>query len=170
MGYNIKNSIDRAIKLMRRANDYDDYVSLKIAPFPKGCCCFHCWPETWRSVNEYIYPQGPIEDEGDVLLKENGKEFVLECHESGPEIVIIATVSIALVTAIINLIATLVSALRKDRKCPTKIRIIKKKLTKGKVNEEEIIEMDLTASANSFEKQKRDIENAVKESLLQNRS
>ena len=77
MQTNITNSINRAVKLMGATKNYEDYISIKIAPVPQSCCCFHCWPKTWHVVNSHISPCGPLEDEGDVLVRTDGEKYVL---------------------------------------------------------------------------------------------
>jgi hypothetical protein len=110
------NSVDRAIKLLNTPRSYADYISFKIKPVSSECCCFHHWPETWDVVNDYIYPDGPIEDEGDALIRRDGTQFVLECHESGPEIVVFlgAVVSIVLINSVVDLISVILRTRQKE--------------------------------------------------------
>lgn len=142
MNKKLENSLDRAILLLKTPKNYDDYISIKIQPINGGCCCFHCWPETWDKVNEHISPYGPLEDEGVVLLTQGDAKYVLECHESGPEIIVLAAASLALIKPIIELITVLLKGAQKEsRKCVTKMKITKRYFTKGQVKEEEIMEI-----------------------------
>jgi len=91
-------SIQRAAALLSYSGGPSAFVIIKLEPEPRSCCCFHCWPETWSTINRHIAPLGPIKDEEDVLIKHDDHEFVLECHESGPEIIVylgLATASLA---------------------------------------------------------------------------
>jgi len=103
-----QRSIARAAVLLGKIADAKDFTILKLLPDPRGCCCFHCWPHTWAAINDFIAPDGPIPDEGDVPIHVGESEYVLECHESGPEIVVylgMATASIALIKSVVDLIA-----------------------------------------------------------------
>ncbi len=166
MNINLKRNIDRAINLMDAPADYEDYLSIKIKPVPRSCCCFHCWPETWNDINKYIVPFGPLEDEGDVLIDKENEKFVLECHESGPEIILylaLGTASITLVRSIIELITTLVKALEKERrKTPGKLEIIKRRQIRGEIEEEEIMKVDFPLSDDTIERLNENIRNAIK--------
>lgn len=145
--------------------DYDNYISIKVEPDPKRCCCFHCWPETWAFVNKFIYPYGPLKDEGDVLININNEKFVLECHESGPEVVAylgLGTASILLTKSIIELIVAMLKSLEKEKhKRPSTIKIIKRRQMKGKVKEENIISIDLPLRKDVIKK----LNDSIKESL-----
>lgn len=146
MNTNLKKSIDRAVVLMNMPARYEDYISIKIQPIPSECCCFRCWPKTWSIVNDYISPCGPLKDEGDVLIEKNNEKFVLECHESGPEIVCCVAASVSLISNIINLIITLLKARQTEhRKGTTKLKIIKRRLFKN-LKEEKIMEIDFPLS------------------------
>ncbi|VVB96325.1 Uncharacterised protein [uncultured archaeon] len=165
MSLNLKRSIDRAIDLMNTSADYEDYISIKIKPAEGGCCCFHCWPETWITVNKYIYPCGPIKDEGDVLIDKNNVKFVLECHESGPEIIVylgLGTASIVLAKSVIDLITTLLKTRQNEvRNRSGKFKIIRRSQIKGQVEEEEIMELDLPLSEDIIKKLNDNIQNAI---------
>lgn len=154
MNKNLKKSLDRAIKLLNTPKDYENYISIKIKPVNGGCCCFHCWPKTWEIINEYIYPFGPLKDEGDVLIDKMNEKFVLECHESGPEIVAyLKTISIDLIKSIIELIITLLKAFQNEKhKSTLKFKIIKRCFQKGQIEEEKIMELDLPLSNDVIKK------------------
>ena len=124
------------------ANAIDDVVSLRIEPEPKMCCCSHCWPLVWQRVNERIHPQGPVQHDGRVLLQIGDERLVLESHESGPEIVIILAASINLVSAVLNLVVMICNSLSKDKKCPSRVNVVKRKFLKGRVSEEIILQVD----------------------------
>lgn len=146
----MKRSIDRAISLLKTPADYNKYASIKIRPSVPGCCCFHCWPKTWVAINEHISPCGPLQDEGDVLIKSDDEKYVLECHESGPEIVYyigLGTASVLLVKSVLELIAALLKYLEKDKgKTIGSIKIIRRRIINNKTNEEQIIEINLPLS------------------------
>jgi len=98
MEVQMERSINRAVKLLGTPQEYDKYLSIKLYP-PHGCCCSHCWPETWRAVNSFISPYGHVCHEGDAVIGDGDDKFVLESHESGPEIIVylaLATASTAL--------------------------------------------------------------------------
>ena len=130
--------------------DYEKYVAIKITSTGDNCCCFHCWPETWSAVNKYIYPYGPLQDEGDTVIKKDNEKFVLECHESGPEIVVCLAASINLLSAVVNLIVTLLKARQNESKTGSAIlRITRHYQVKNKQVEENIIELALPISSNA---------------------
>jgi len=161
-------SIQRAITLLNNFGQEEDFVILKLQPESRSCCCFHCWPVTWSEVNRYLLPQGPIEDESDVLVVHNGDEFVLECHESGPEIVVylgLATASILLVKSIVDLLTTFIKALQKEhRKAPSQVKLTCRRLRKGKVEEELLAELDFPLSTDITEM----LNSQVRKSLQRN--
>jgi len=143
----------------------ENHISLKIEC--ESCCCSHCWPEVWRKVNESIHPQGPIVHEGRVEVKVGiGESFILEQHESGPEIIALTTASIALVTAIVSLISTMLHNLPRERKCPDRIKFVKRKTVGKELSEEVMIEInakDLGSDIkNKFE---QDINKIITEAL-----
>ena len=163
----LKKSFDRAIDLLDTPPEYENYISIKIKPTHRGCCCFHCWPKTWDVINEYIFPCGPLEDEGDVLINKNNEKFVLECHESGPEIIVylgFCTASIVLIKSIIDLITTFLKTLQNGhQKHPGQLKIIKRYQIKGQVEEEEIIEIELPLSDDITKKLNDNIRNVLEE-------
>lgn len=150
----LKASIDRAIALLGTEPNYEAYTCLKITPEGGGCCCFHCWPHTWGTVNREIQPFGPLKDEGDVLIETGDGKFVLECHESGPEIVVImttATVGFLLIKSIIELVTTILKSKSKDiRRKTNKLIITKRTFTGPHYREDRIIEVDLPADKTSL--------------------
>ena len=158
MNNNLKRSIDRAIGLMNTPADYESYISIKIKPVDGECCCLNHWQRTWTIVNDYIYPSGPVKNEGAVLIEKNKVRFVLECHESGPEVILylgIGTASIVLVKSIIDLITTLLKTRQNEYHSRSgRFKIIKHFQTKGQVEEEEIVEIDLPLSENIIKKLK----------------
>ena len=160
----MQKSIDRAIALLKTPKEYEKYISIKLSP-PSGCCCSDCWPTAWQRINSAIAPCGPIKHEGDALIKVSGDRFVLEQHESGPEIIIylaLATASATLVKSIIDLITTVIKSLSSgDRKQPPRIKISKRIIIKGKIQEEKLIEVDIPMSKDM----QRQLEETVAESL-----
>jgi hypothetical protein len=163
----LQKSIDRASALLKTPPDYEKYISIKLYP-PSGCCCSDCWPETWQTVNQSIYPCGPITHEGDALIEKDGNIFVLEQHESGPEILVylaLATASATLAKSVIDLITTIIKGLSTEhRKQPPRIKIVKRRLIKGNIEEEKLIEIDIPVS-NKIEKQ---LEEKIKQALNKN--
>jgi hypothetical protein len=119
---NYVNSVDRAIKLLKTSSHYSDYISIKIVPDHSGCCCLNHWSTTWQIIDEYIHPDGPIRsggirNEGDALIHQNDAQFVLECHETGPEIVIYLgaiAITAGLIKSVADLIAVILNARLED--------------------------------------------------------
>ena len=109
----MQKSIDRATALLKTPKDYEKYISIKLSPLNISCCCSGCLHETWRIINEFIAPCGPVQHEGDALIEKDGNKFVLEQHESGPEIIVflaLATASLTLAKSIIDLISVIIKA------------------------------------------------------------
>jgi hypothetical protein len=167
MNNNLKRSIDRAIGLMNTPADYENYISIKIKPAVGECCCLNHWQRTWTIVNDYIYPYGPVKNEGAVLIEKNKVRFVLECHESGPEVILylgIGTASIVLVKSVIDLITTLLKTRQNEyHNRSGRFKIIKHFQTKGLVEEEEIVEIDLPLSEDIIKKLNDTIRNSIEE-------
>lgn len=115
---NYVNSVDRAIKLLKTPPCYSDYISIKISPDHSECCCLNHWSTSWQIVDQYIYPDGPIRsgsnrNEGDALIRQKDALFVLECHETGPEIVIYLgaiAITAVLIKSVADLIVVIVNA------------------------------------------------------------
>ena len=99
----------------------------------------------WETINNEIYPQGPIEHEGSAVLNIQNEQIVLEQHESGPELIAFLNS----VTAICNFIKLLFS-LSIDaftKKGATKIKITKKIITtKQKLVNEAVFEIESSKS------------------------
>ncbi len=113
-------------------------------------------------INQFIYPNGPVEHEGDAIIKKGKSEFVLESHESGFEIVALLDLikkSADCLKSIIELITVSIKALSKEkRKQPARIKITKRQITQGVANEENIIEIDIPIS--------QDTEKQIEEKLI----
>lgn len=145
---NVITSIERAQKLLNKTDIVEKYVSIKLKPMTGGCCCFHCWPRTWSEINREISNYGILEDEGDILIGDDNERFVLECHESGPEIIVYLGVGVAtlnFVTSIINIIYTIIKN-RQHEKVGAKFIITKRNLKKSKVIEETIMQISYPLS------------------------
>jgi hypothetical protein len=158
------SSIQRASALMNTPSNSDDYIILKITLDGGGCCCMHCWPETWRAVNRHIAPAGPIEHEGDVLLGDGDSLFVLQDHESGPEIVLYlggATALILMGKAVLELIMTILKSVIRDRKHQPRIKLVKRFVTKGEIEEEITMELDLPLSDETAKKLESQVNKAL---------
>ena len=113
--------------------------------------------------NQTIAPCGPIKHEGDALIKKDGNTFILEQHESGPEIVIylaLATASATLIKSVIDLITAIIKGLSGEhKKQPPRIKISKRQIIKGKVEEETLLEIDIPIS--------KDIQKQLEEKIKQ---
>ncbi len=145
-----RDSIQRAASLLNCLESPDDFVVLKLLGEPRGCCCFHCWPSTWAEINRYISPQGPIPDEGDALIQTKDGDYVLECHESGPEIVVylgVVTASLVLTKSVIDLVTTFLKTLQKERhKALSGVKLSHRRVTKGKTEDEILLEISFPVS------------------------
>jgi hypothetical protein len=147
------------------SNTHSEVVSIRIEPdFKTCCCCSHCWPLVWQQINEYIHPQGPVEHEGRVLLKIGDEHLVLESHESGPEIIMLVATSINLVTAVINLVTMICISLSKERKRPSRISIVKRRLVKKKVSEEIVLQIDMAGPTS--DRDMANLEKTIRKTLL----
>lgn len=75
------------------------------------------------------------------------RTYVLECHESGPEIIVylgVTTASLLLIKSVIDLITTLLKALQNERENPPRtLEIIRRRQIEGKIDEEEIMRIAL---------------------------
>lgn len=148
MGIDVSNrcGIKRAAALLQRPSNDKDFITLKLIPAQRRCCCFHCWPVTWATINEFIAPAGPVPDEGDALIHSPGGDYVLECHESGPEIVVylgVATASLLLIKSVVDLITAFLNALAKDHNSPSRIKLIQRRGHTGQVADDILVEIDL---------------------------
>lgn len=165
----MQRSIDRAIALLKTPKVYENYISIKLSPLNSGCCCSHCLSETWHITNQFIAPSGPVEHEGDALIENGENRFVLEQHESGPEIIVyfaIATASITLAKSIIDLISIIIKGLSNEtKKQPGRIKISKRQLIKGKIEEEKLIELDIPISKGTEKLIEEKINTALKKTL-----
>lgn len=115
---NYVKSVDRAIKLLNTPPHYWNYISIKISPVPSECCCLNHWSAAWHDIDEYLSPDGPVRsglsrNEGDALIHRETVQYVLECHETGPEIVIylgVAAITAGLVRSVADLIVAILNA------------------------------------------------------------
>ena len=131
---------ESAAKLLGEGHKTSDIISIKLKLDSCSCWCFNHKPEFWRSVNEYLGTQGPIQYGGELLLSVEDEVYVLQCHGTGPEIIILATVSIPLVTAIVILVNTMVTLLKKEHRS-NNLKVIKRKIVKNEMLEETIVEL-----------------------------
>lgn len=152
MDIDFKKSIDRATKLMGTPVNYENYSIIKIIPSTTKCCCFHCLPNAWASINENVSSFGSIEDEGDLLIEKNNEKFVIECHESGPEFVIYSIATGLVVEGIIKLIAVFLKGIKKDYKHARNYKIIKSYHIKGHKKFDEVIEIEIPLDDVALEK------------------
>ena len=141
-----RNSISRASVLLKQPAVEEAFTILKLLPDPRHCCCFHCWPETWSEINEYITPDGPIPDEGDTVIHAGDGQYVLECHESGPEVVIylgVATASLVLVKSVVDLLTVFLKARQHEQhNASSRIKLTRRRVFGGKVEDEILMEID----------------------------
>ena len=146
----LERDLKIAIPLLKKPEKFEDYIVLKITPPDGECCCFQHWPETWSVVNNFISPCGPIRNEGAVLIEKNDEQFVLECHESGPEIVVylgLGTASLLLVKEVIALIVTLLKSRQKrSYHSNIKFKITSYRYISPKKIDETVVEVDLPLS------------------------
>ncbi len=142
---NLEASIRRARALLSNPGTSENYVSLKIKPTNAGCCCFHCWPQTWREVNSAISRYGRLEDEGDVLIRDEDTELVLECHESGPELVTYLPIGISGSILLVNIISLIVKS-RQRESMGARFNITRRVIRKTEIIEEEVMEVDCPMS------------------------
>jgi len=146
---NLKMSLDRAIQLLNTPAVYEDYISIKIKPVDGGCCCYDHWRETWKQFNEFISPYGPLHNEGAVLIESNDEKFVVECHESGPEIIAYLKFG----TAVVGLLIVLLKFRQAESHSHSlKFKITKRHWVEDKIEEENSIEIDLVWSNEEIKK------------------
>lgn len=164
MGYEPERSLNNAVKLLD-ARDIHHVISLRIEPDPRVCCCSDCWPLVWNRVNALIYPQGPVEHEGQVLVEIGHEKYILEQHESGPEVLLLITASINLIAAVMNLIVAVSHSLEEERRSAASIKIIKRRLLRKRVTEELLVELSLRDKNTSPKKIKGMIETVLRKAL-----
>ncbi len=160
---------DKRLKIAQKllgVSDRENVVSFRIEPEPLECCCSHCWPLVWQEVNELIHPQEPIKHEGQGLIEIGNERYVLKQHESGPEVILLMCASLNLITAVINLFVAICGSLPKERKCPSKVKIIQRRFVRNQVAQEMLVEVNLDDSKISQNKVKAVIEGAIKNSLV----
>lgn len=166
-----RDSIKRAASLLQCPESRDDFVILKLLPDPRGCCCFHCWPSAWAEINRYISPQGPIPDEGDALIRTKDGDYILECHESGPEIVVylgVVTASLVLSKSIIDLVITFLKTLQKERHKPlSSVKLSHRRVINGKVEDEILVEISFPLSDNTVKLLDRKIQKVLRGDVKQ---
>jgi len=156
-------SIKRAESLMGELGRQKAIV-VKISQ--SDCHCFHCWPDTWAAVNEHLGDAGPLEDESDLLVQTGGGDIVLECHESGPEVVAFlnaATAVTALAAGITSLVAVIVAARRKEAQ-PTgrSIHLKVAHCTRGIIDQTTMIDLELSSSGNDEKAIAQAVESAIR--------
>jgi len=148
-------SIDRAAALLQRPARESDFVVLKLLPARAGCCCFHCWPTTWSAINEFIAPNGPIPDEGDALIHTAEGDYVLECHESGPEIVVylgVTTASLVLIKSVVDLVTVFLKNLTAgDRGSSSRMKLSHRRFYGGQIADDILVEIDLPLAEDTAE-------------------
>lgn len=86
-----------------------------------------------------------MEDEGDLLVSAEGGRYVLECHESGPEIVLyltLAAASLNLVKPTIELITLFLKGLRWESR-GARLKLTSRRIVHGETDEEVLLEIDL---------------------------
>ena len=107
-----------------------------------------------------------VEHEGDALIEKNGNVFVIESHESGPEILVslaLVTASVTLAKSVIDLISTIIKELSNEhRKQVPRIKILKRQIIKGKIEEENLIELDIPISQDMQKQLEEKIEQVLK--------
>ncbi len=163
-----RDSIARAASFLKGSKSGDELIILKLLPEPRGCCCFHCWPGTWAYINRYISPQGPIPDEGDALIRTEDGDYVLECHESGPEIVVylgVITASLVLTKSVIDLVTTFLKTLQKERHKPlSSVKLTRRRVIDGEIEEEILTEISFPLSGDTEKMLDERIQKALQKS------
>lgn len=103
-------SVQRAIGLLSTSQNSKGYLLVKVPHAANKCCCFDCQPDIWSEVNKYLaqHGYGHIKDEGNLLIKKDGGEIVLECHESGMELLIPIVLSFPF-SVLAGIVANLIS-------------------------------------------------------------
>ncbi|OPX63139.1 MULTISPECIES: hypothetical protein [unclassified Methanoregula] len=150
---NLELNLNRAIQLLRTPQNYEEYVSIKIKPVDGGCCCYNHWHETWTQFNEFISQYQPVKKEGATLIERDGEKYVLESHESGPEIIAYLYFG----TAVVGLITALLKFRQlESRNRSLKFKLTKRYLIKGEVEEDNSIEVDLSLSDEAITKKIED--------------
>jgi hypothetical protein len=166
----LERDLMMAIHLLETPKDFENYIVLKIAPVGGGCCCFHHWPETWNSINKFISPCGPIRNEGAALIKKNSDKFVLECHESGPEIIIylgLGTASILLVKSVVDLVLTMLKSRQKSNSHGNvKFKITSYRYIDASNIDESVMEVNVPLSEESINLINDNIENILLQKRL----
>jgi len=122
MKYKITDSINRAKVEVNSPSGIPSLLIIKIEPNSGECCCLNHWHSAWEEINKYISPNTPMEvglnnNEPDTLIKTSDYFYVLECHESGPEIVIpigLFVVTLQLAKSISDLILFIIKLRHQD--------------------------------------------------------
>jgi len=144
------SGLDCAIRLIQKSSNYEDYVIFKILPDPETCFCSGCFPNVWNQLNEFIFPDGPIEHEGNALVRKDGCTFYIEQHESGPEIISLASDLLNIVASVAALVVIISAALPKERKTLKRLVVSRRKYKKGKIVESTKIEIALPLSPDAI--------------------
>jgi len=132
--------IERIKKEIGKEVNEHDVLVFKISPNERDCCCTNCWYGTWSYINNNLKLNHPITHEDGALVTLNNVDFVLEDHESGPEIIVwieAGSALINMVSAIITLICVIIDK-RKIEK-PSSTFSIKKIIYKNGKPKEKII-------------------------------
>lgn len=159
------NSFYRAIKLLGTGTQTDNLICIKLKSDPNSCWCFKHEHNRlfWEEVNNYLGNQGPIENEGDLLLTVEDEVYILQCHESGPEILAFMQASTALIDAITNFIKVMVESLKKEHE-RSHLKIMKKKIDGNKVLEEVVLDLKISSKMHD-NNQSQIIKQAVKKAF-----
>ena len=105
-------------------------------------------------------------NEGNVLIKGDDFEFVLECHESGPEIVVYLTASILLIKSVVDLLIAFVKALQKaHHEAPARLKITSRQIIGKDVKAEFLYELDLPLSEDIADALKARVQKALKNAI-----
>lgn len=119
-------------------------ICIKIRPIGNSCC-LRCKNEAWEQINEYTQSYGKMElvcdNEGFIFVKQNDEQYILETHESGPEIIVAISASLGLITAIVNLIIVIVKAFSNNYLQSLNVNITKKQYKKGMLTENILIKI-----------------------------
>lgn len=84
------------------------------------------------------------------MIQTKGGDYVLECHESGPEIVVylgVATASLVLTKSVIDLVTTFLKTLQKERHKPlSSVKLSHRRITDGNIQDEILTEISFPLS------------------------
>ena len=110
----------------------------------------------------------PCGREGDALIRTEDGDYVLECHESGPEIVVylgVITASLVLTKSVIDLVTTFLKTLQKERHKPlSSVKLTRRRVIDGEIEEEILTEISFPLSGDTEKMLDERIQKALQKS------